>query len=204
MTAATKTRPRKKTKKTTKGGKTTKQPTWSVITFKKIEEWREKLGLSKSAMAEALSVTNSTYHNWRKGRTVPHANQQEEILTRIKALENNSAAGGGGSKGNSKGKGGSSSGDASTGNRGRTGRGSTSDGGGGNGDGDNTGRPRRTTGHPTRTPDVYTPPSGTLPGPGIVPRDDVATIAAAWIQSQKKPVSAGSVVSFVQELRSAL
>jgi DNA-binding transcriptional regulator YiaG len=77
----------KKKKAATRSKKATKKPSWTVVTFKQIEEWRERLGLSKSAMAEALSVTNSTYHNWRRGTTVPHANQQHEILSRLQVLE---------------------------------------------------------------------------------------------------------------------
>lgn len=86
MTAATARRSVSKKK-----GK--KQPEWTAISFNKVEEWREKLGLSKSAMAEALGVTNSTYHNWQRGDSVPYESIQERIKERIEVLEKHAKAG---------------------------------------------------------------------------------------------------------------
>lgn len=57
----------------------TKKPKWSVVTFKQIDKRREELGLTRTAMASGLGVTNSTYHNWQRGATVPHASQQESL-----------------------------------------------------------------------------------------------------------------------------
>lgn len=70
---------------TTKKTKT-KKPRWVSVTYKGIEKARKQLGFTKSAMAEALEVTNSTYHNWRRGTTVPHVNQQEQIADRLRML----------------------------------------------------------------------------------------------------------------------
>ena len=71
----TKTRPKK-----------TKKPKWSILTYARIERRRATLGLSKTAMADALGVTNSTYHNWRRGTTVPHPNKQKVLKARMDAL----------------------------------------------------------------------------------------------------------------------
>jgi DNA-binding transcriptional regulator YiaG len=171
---ATKNKGKAKTKAKTKG-KSKKKPEWVAITFERIEKWREKLGLSKQGMAEALCVTNSTYHNWRRGTTVPHANQQEEILQRISVLEKS---------------GGSTP-------RSTSGRKKADPKGGRKGKG---GKAPATSG----SQDVYTATPGTPSGSGKVLRGDVATITAAWIQSQKKAVSAGSVMKFVTELQSVL
>lgn len=67
-------------KKTSKKASSKKQPKWSVVTYKQIEARRADLGIPKSAMAKLLGVTNSTYHNWRRGTTVPHEAQQQAIL----------------------------------------------------------------------------------------------------------------------------
>lgn len=186
MTTATKT-----TKKTTK----TKKPKWTVITYKKIEQWRTKLGLSKAGMAEALEITNSTYHNWRRGTTVPHATQQEELLVRITALETNASAGGEAdsteNKGSSKGKGGRQSG-------GRSG----STGGGKKGHGGSTGH-RSSAPRSGRAHQGVAPPVSLLASENV-PRDDVAAITVAFIQSQKKAVTPDSVISFVAALRGVM
>jgi DNA-binding transcriptional regulator YiaG len=77
----------KKTKKKTKKTKSqTKKPKWTLVTYKGIEKARVQLGFTKSAMAEALEVTNSTFHNWRRGTTVPHHNQQEQLADRLRML----------------------------------------------------------------------------------------------------------------------
>jgi DNA-binding XRE family transcriptional regulator len=71
----------------------TKKPKWTIVTFKQIETARASLGLSKAAMAQALGVTNSTFHNWQRDATVPHPAQQESIKASLASL----AAGGKGS-----------------------------------------------------------------------------------------------------------
>jgi len=158
----------------------TKKPDWSVITFEQIEEWRGNLGLSKSAMAEALQVTNSTYHNWRRGTTVPHPNQQNDILARLQALrspETNEVDG-------------HSTAVVGTGafrrsaNRGRG--------------------PLRPSPEPTNV--SAQPHVGTPTGPQhVLPHADaIGRITAAFIASQTEPVSAGSVVAFIEQVRGAL
>lgn len=176
-----------------------KKPKWSVISFKKIEEWRTKLDLPKSGMAEALGVTNSTYHNWQRGTTVPHASQQEEILQRINALEKSAGKSGASSSGSSQG--------SSKGKRGKKGGGGRQ-GGGRSGSGGKS-KPAPTSGKFSRksmkqTSRQDTVPPGTRPGMDSVPREDVATITAAWIQSQKKGVTQAAVLKFVTALREVM
>jgi len=72
-----------------KSTKSTKQPKWSLTTFNKIEKARSSLGLSKVAMSKMLGVTNSTYHNWKKGTAVPHETAQQEIVDAIASAEQN-------------------------------------------------------------------------------------------------------------------
>jgi hypothetical protein len=50
---------KKKVKKKSKKAK--KKPRWEVVTYEQIETRRAELGISKSAMAVMLGVTNSTY-----------------------------------------------------------------------------------------------------------------------------------------------
>ena len=191
---ATKTRPSSTTKKVAKSVDKTKKPSWGVVSFKKIEEWRTKLGLSKSGMAEALGVTNSTFHNWRRGTTVPHSNQQDDIALRLDALERNAGVAPlalitGGLH------------DAKTSNAAnpkpaksksakskpvKTAAAKTA------------GRPSKSSCHQG----IATP--GTLPSQAKVHRNDIATITAAWITSQQKAVSAGSVMEFVQSLQAVM
>lgn len=76
-----------KKKSAKKSKKSTKQPRWTLITFTKIEKARADLGLTKVRMAELLGVTNSTYHNWKKGTAVPHPGAQQEIVDAIIAAE---------------------------------------------------------------------------------------------------------------------
>jgi DNA-binding transcriptional regulator YiaG len=209
VTTATKTRPRKTKKKAAKkatsrrGGKgKTKKPKWSAITFKQIESWRVKLGLSKSGMAEALQVTNSTYHNWRRGTTVPHPNQQEEILQRIKALETNSVS----SSGKGKSGGAAKKRKTTKTTKTTTPRGGSKNGGGRNRLGDYLNEADADSGSSNGSrathQGVVTPVS--LSGSDNVPREDIAAITVAFIQAQKKAVSAGSVVGFVKSLREVM
>lgn len=209
MTTATQTRPKKKKKAAAKKdpGKT-KKPKWSLVTFAKIEKWRVKLGLSKSGMAEALGVTNSTFHNWRRGTTVPHPNQQEEIVQRIDALEKNAGSSEGTGAVPSKGrkpKKAGRQGTKRTGTENASVSGDGTDGLNGSGEG-GSGRASlaRTNGSATRPPHQGVVPPGTLLSHPKVLRADIADITVAFIQSQKKAVSAGSVVEFVRSLREVL
>ena len=189
---ATKTRPSSTTKKkAAKSASKTKKPSWGVVTFKKIEEWRTKLGISKSGMAEALGVTNSTFHNWRRGTTVPHPNQQDDIATRLDALERNAgsplpapktkgtrATKGTGSKKATK-KAAKKTGERVAAKK-------------------KAGRPLNSSSHQGAVSPV------SLAGQPKVQRDDIATITAAWLANQRKAVSAGSVVGFVQSLQAVM
>ena len=56
-----------------------RRPSWSIVTYEQIEEWRKKQGLPKKRMASLLGVTNSTYHNWARGIAVATYNTQRKI-----------------------------------------------------------------------------------------------------------------------------
>jgi DNA-binding XRE family transcriptional regulator len=64
----------------------TKKPKWGVVNFKQIEARRKELSLPKSTMALNLGITNSTYHNWARGATVPHESQQEQIKSALESM----------------------------------------------------------------------------------------------------------------------
>jgi DNA-binding XRE family transcriptional regulator len=64
----------------------TKKPKWGVVNFKQIEARRKELSLPKSTMASNLGITNSTYHNWARGATVPHESQQEQIKAALDSM----------------------------------------------------------------------------------------------------------------------
>lgn len=211
-TTTTRTRKNKKTRKkdgvkakTRRGKKSggAKKPTWSLITFKQIEEWRQKLGLSKSGMAEALQVTNSTYHNWRRGTTVPHSNQQEDILQRIQALKSSSAEDEAVmpvevAENEADSRPADAEPTASTPTNG-TGRPSVSDSPDSNG----SGAKRNDSAGSESTHQGRVPPCN-HPSTPNVPRKDIAAITVAYIQSQEGPISAGSVYEFVKGLREVL
>lgn len=71
----------------------TKRPKWILVRFEQIESQRKALGLPKSGMARALGVTNSTYHNWQRGSTVPHPTQQQQLKDALNALSNGASTG---------------------------------------------------------------------------------------------------------------
>jgi len=69
--------------------KKSKKPIWSVIQFSDIERWREKADMPKVTLARALGVTNSTWHNWQNGKSVPSVGRQRKVrafLTKNMAL----------------------------------------------------------------------------------------------------------------------
>jgi len=164
--------------------KSSKKPVWSVLSFKELEDWRERLGLSKSVMAEAIGVTNSTYHNWKRGVTVPHASQQEDILQRIKALETASA------NENLEGE------DTPESNSGVPISDSDSS------ISEHQYRPSPTVG--TAACKVPESDAGDPPSAGWTNPQAVATISAAWIAQQATPVSADDVVDFIERLRGVI
>ena len=160
----------------------TKKPKWTVVSYKKIEARRAELGLSKSAMAAALEVTNSTYHNWRRGTTVPHPNQQEEIAKKMAALT---------PKGDApvKKKAGAS--------KGRPKRGQNSPGAQSKRSGHVSGGT-----HAQTTEDALSHPL--FPNHSTYAPGGVGAITSAWISSQGGKVSAGSVFEFVRGLKGVL
>lgn len=201
-------------KKTTARGRSsgkTKKPKWSVVTFKQIEQWRQKIGLPKSGMAEALGVTNSTYHNWQRGTTVPHPNQQHEIHARLQALETGAIPGevtgseptptapGHSIKGAASARNGAVSkrgrgalAAASASRRTPSGDRRESDGGS-----------EWTTTQPTAS--AQTTPASLLSVAKVLRTDGaLAAITVAWIESHKTAPSAGSVMKFITQLRESL
>lgn len=169
--------------------KSKKKPTWGAVTFKQIEARRNALGLSKAKMAEALGVTNSTFHNWQRGTTVPHANQQEVIAETLGTLEarvNGSAKPRAATKRKTTAKRkaqGTKKGRKSPRTVART----TGDVGGGT----TPMTPTFPTAHP-----LYPADDATVRG--------IAQITSAWISSQGKAPSAGSVYKFVDGLKERL
>jgi len=172
-------------KKTRSKASDTKKPKWSVMTYKQIEARRVELGYSKSAIAELLSITNSTYHNWRRGTTVPHANQQETIKTVLANLPSIKEAGKPTTKPVKPAKR-----DASVNGRSKA-SGTVSKRSGAVSGGSKTMNKTYSNTHP-----LYPTFPNSVP--------DVGIITAAFITSQHKAPSAGSVLEFVRGLKSAL
>jgi hypothetical protein len=152
-------------------------------------------------MAEALEVTNSTYHNWRRKTTVPHANQQETIVTRLRALSGNAGIT------VTKTPGSKRAATAKNGSVPKVSRqaahvGSVSDGGSLNGSGS------RVASHLRELDQAESEPSSqmarvtpvSLVASHDVPRA-VAQITVAFIHSQKKAPTAGSILKFVEGLK---
>jgi DNA-binding transcriptional regulator YiaG len=160
----------------------TKKPNWSIVTYKQIEARRTELGYSKSAMASMLGVTNSTYHNWRRGTTVPHSSQQEQIADLLSKMTPAGTAASPDPKAKAP------KGDARRGRSGsatkvrRYGK-TAGDVGGGS-----TPMPASNPLYPANIPSVQS----------------IAHITAAYISAQAKAPSAGSVYEFVRGLRGVL
>jgi DNA-binding transcriptional regulator YiaG len=197
MPAKAKTKPTKKAApKATK--KSTKKPKWTVVSYKKIEARRIELGYSKSAMAVALGVTNSTYHNWRRGTTVPHPNQQEQIRDLMAALTVGAAPKKAAAPKTTKPTKPTKTTKASRASkRGRKSPGAVRKGRGDGSGGTHTMKQTQSDSHPLH-PSV----GGTAPGSPLAP--GVIELTGAWINSQTKAPSAGSVYAFVRGLKGVL
>jgi transcriptional regulator with XRE-family HTH domain len=172
----------------------TKKPRWGVVNFKQIEAKRKELGLPKSAMAENLGITNSTYHNWARGTTVPHPAQQDQIKAALDGMK------GGASDGKAKRQGRKA---ASTPKRGTRAPKAHPE---------RTEEPRENVaGGSIPMPSGFTPtgqpfssPSGqSVPG---IDTNSIATITAAYItsQSSKGPVTQQAVFDFISGLQKTL
>ena len=178
-----------------KRGKATKKPKWSVVTYKKIEARRLELGYSKAGMALALGVTNSTYHNWRRGTTVPHPTQQEQIKTVLAGLtpgapKTRAAKPKRASKATTKRN-------ASPAKKARgTKKGSRSPGTARKRAGDVTGGSHMNTATTQSSHPMYPASVPTVPG--------IATITSSWINAHNKAPSAGSVYKFMEGLKGVL
>lgn len=193
---ATKTKTKTKTK-TDKKKTSAKKPSWDVVTFRQIEARRVELNHSKASIAEALGVTNSTFHNWQRGTTVPHVNQQEQIKAALDALtpRDKAAAQSGASKSGRKVQASpkpratteSASKRLGASKLHRTVPKRAGDVGGGNTQMQN-GYTNAHPYYPTETPTVR----------------GVAQITAAWISSQGPGLSAGSVYEFASGIKKVL
>ena len=80
---------KKRASKSSAGSK--RRPSWSLITFAEIEAYRTDRGLPKRRMAELLGVTNSTYHNWARGKAVPTENAQRKLVATLTQPERGGA-----------------------------------------------------------------------------------------------------------------
>ena len=57
---------------------------WKLVTFVDIEKFLKKAGASQLGFAKAVGVTNSTFHNWKNGRSAPSEEVQKKIKKVIK------------------------------------------------------------------------------------------------------------------------
>ncbi len=53
---------------------------WTLLTFKDLEEWRERKGLSWKEAAGALGVTDGTWGNWKRKSSAPTKSTQARAL----------------------------------------------------------------------------------------------------------------------------
>lgn len=52
---------------------------WSLVTFKEIATYIETNEIAQLTFAKQIDVTNSTFHNWKAGKSVPDAEKQLAI-----------------------------------------------------------------------------------------------------------------------------
>lgn len=52
---------------------------WSLVTFKEIATYIETNEIAQLTFAKQIDVTNSTFHNWKAGKSVPDADKQLAI-----------------------------------------------------------------------------------------------------------------------------
>lgn len=63
-------------RKTTRGRKAA---TWSVVTWDEVERFRVARNITNKEMAALCEVTNSTFHNWKRGTCAPNPSTQKRI-----------------------------------------------------------------------------------------------------------------------------
>ena len=56
------------------------QNTWTLVKFKDISKFLESNEVSQIKFAQTLGVSNSTFHNWKGGRSTPDEEMQQKIL----------------------------------------------------------------------------------------------------------------------------
>ena len=52
---------------------------WTLVTFENIREYIEQNQISQLAFTRELGITNSTFHNWKNGKTTPDLDDQGKI-----------------------------------------------------------------------------------------------------------------------------
>lgn len=56
-----------------------RKPEWSIVTYEELEAWRAGQEIPKKRLAHLLGVTNSTWHNWARGKAVATPTTQRRI-----------------------------------------------------------------------------------------------------------------------------
>lgn len=71
-----------------------RKASWDLLSFADVEAWRTSHGLPRTRAAQALGVTNSTYHNWQTAKSAPTRQTQERLLRLMKSGPKAGATGG--------------------------------------------------------------------------------------------------------------
>ena len=66
---------------TRRGGR--KANEWTAVTLDEILGFLSEMGITQSAFAAHIGVTNSTFHNWKKGKCAPDEDTQGKIRSLI-------------------------------------------------------------------------------------------------------------------------
>lgn len=62
-----------------RGANDPRKPEWSIVTFDELEGWRAKNDVPKKRLAHLIGVTNSTWHNWARGKATATLATQRRI-----------------------------------------------------------------------------------------------------------------------------
>lgn len=61
----------------------TRKNEWSLITFDDIAEYIERQEIAQIRFSQDLGITNSTFHNWKSGKSIPDDAMQAKIAKMI-------------------------------------------------------------------------------------------------------------------------
>lgn len=64
-----------------------KAPAWTLTSLEDISQFMERREMSALDFAKLVGVSNSTFHNWKRGKSVPRAHKQEIILRRMEGAD---------------------------------------------------------------------------------------------------------------------